>query len=169
MTQQFYLADFQTVATLPYDLHLHAPLSAGRGCRRSCGPSSPLTCYPLGALAHLELARAYAVQKDTVRAHAAYQNFLTLWRDADLDIPVLKEAKAEYAELQQAVWSTFLAMEGEGSVEPVPGDSHDNYRPFTIAAVILHEVYPSDRLGHEFLGHCSCWGKTLLHLLTTLA
>ena len=53
-----------------------------------------------GALAHLGLARAYAIQGDTAKAHAAYQDFLALWKDADLDIPILKEAKAEYAKLQ---------------------------------------------------------------------
>jgi len=55
---------------------------------------------PMGALAHLGLARAYAVQKDTVKARAAYQDFLTLWKDADPEIPALKEAKAEFAKLQ---------------------------------------------------------------------
>jgi eukaryotic-like serine/threonine-protein kinase len=61
---------------------------------------SVVNSYPLGALARLGLARAYALQKDTVRARIAYQNFLTLWKDADPDIAVLKEAKAEYAKLQ---------------------------------------------------------------------
>jgi eukaryotic-like serine/threonine-protein kinase len=56
--------------------------------------------FPWGALARLGLARAYAMQKDTVRALAAYKDFLTLWKDADPDIPILKEAKAEYAKLQ---------------------------------------------------------------------
>jgi hypothetical protein len=55
---------------------------------------------PVGALAHLGLARAYALQGDTIKAKATYQDFLTLWKDADPDIPVLKEAKAEYAKLQ---------------------------------------------------------------------
>jgi tetratricopeptide (TPR) repeat protein/predicted Ser/Thr protein kinase len=55
---------------------------------------------PLGALAHIGLARAYASQGDTVRARAAYQNFLALWKDADPDIPILKQAKAEHAKLQ---------------------------------------------------------------------
>ncbi len=55
---------------------------------------------PLGALAHLGLARAYALQGDTAKAKSAYQDFLTLWRDADPDIPILKQAKAEYAKLQ---------------------------------------------------------------------
>jgi len=53
-----------------------------------------------GALARLGLARAYAMQGNTAKAKAAYQNFLTLWKDADPDIPVLKQAKAEYAKLQ---------------------------------------------------------------------
>ena len=56
--------------------------------------------YPLGALARLGLARADAAQKDTVRARAAYKDFLTLWKDADPDILILKEAKTEYAKLQ---------------------------------------------------------------------
>lgn len=54
---------------------------------------------PIGALAHLELGRAYSLQGDTAKAKAAYQDFLTLWKDADPDIPVLKQAKAEYAKL----------------------------------------------------------------------
>jgi hypothetical protein len=54
---------------------------------------------PIGALAHLGLARAYAMQDDTAKARAAYQDFLTLWKDADADIPVLIAAKAEYAKL----------------------------------------------------------------------
>jgi hypothetical protein len=52
------------------------------------------------AFAHLGLARAYAVRDDTAKARAAYQDFLTLWKDADPDVPILKEAKAEYAKLQ---------------------------------------------------------------------
>src|ERR1700758_252386 len=55
---------------------------------------------PLGALAHLYLGRAYVVGGDMARARAAYQDFLSLWKDADADIPILKEAKAEYAKLQ---------------------------------------------------------------------
>jgi hypothetical protein len=54
---------------------------------------------PIGALAHLGLGRAYVLQGDTPRAKAAYQDFLTLWKDADPDIPVLQQAKAEYAKL----------------------------------------------------------------------
>jgi serine/threonine protein kinase/tetratricopeptide (TPR) repeat protein len=55
---------------------------------------------PISVLAHLQVGRAYATQGDTAKAKAAYQDFLTLWKDADPDIPILKQAKAEYAKLQ---------------------------------------------------------------------
>ena len=55
---------------------------------------------PIGALAHLQLGRALAMSEDKTKAKTAYQDFLTLWKDADADIPILKEAKAEYAKLQ---------------------------------------------------------------------
>jgi len=54
----------------------------------------------VGALAHLGLARAYAMQGDTAKAKAAYQDFLLLWKDADPDIPILIAAKSEYAKLK---------------------------------------------------------------------
>ncbi len=56
--------------------------------------------FPWGALARLGLARAYAMQGDTAKARTAYQDFLTLWKDADPDVPILKEAKAEFARLK---------------------------------------------------------------------
>ncbi len=55
---------------------------------------------PLTSLARLGLARAYALQGDSAKARSAYQDFLALWKDADSDIPVLQQAKAEYAKLQ---------------------------------------------------------------------
>lgn len=55
---------------------------------------------PIGALAHLQIGRAFAMQGDTAKARAAYQDFLALWKDADPDIPILKQAKAEYAKLR---------------------------------------------------------------------
>jgi tetratricopeptide (TPR) repeat protein/predicted Ser/Thr protein kinase len=55
--------------------------------------------YPLGALAHLGLARSYALSGETVKAKTAYNDFFTLWKDADADIPILQQAKAEYAKL----------------------------------------------------------------------
>jgi serine/threonine protein kinase/Flp pilus assembly protein TadD len=55
---------------------------------------------PIGALAHLQLGRSEAMQGDIAKAKAAYQDFLTLWKEADPDIPILKQAKTEYAKLQ---------------------------------------------------------------------
>ena len=55
---------------------------------------------PIGSLAQLALARAYTRQGDTVNAKVAYRDFLALWKDADHDIPILKQAKAEYAKLE---------------------------------------------------------------------
>lgn len=56
--------------------------------------------FPWGALARLNLARAYALEGDKTRARAAYRDFLTLWKDADIDVAILKQAKAEFARLQ---------------------------------------------------------------------
>jgi serine/threonine protein kinase/tetratricopeptide (TPR) repeat protein len=55
--------------------------------------------FVIGALAHLQLGRAQAMMGDTAAAHKSYQDFLTLWKDADPDIPIYKQAKAEYAKL----------------------------------------------------------------------
>ena len=65
---------------------------------------------PIGSLAQLGLARAYMVEAQAApgaeadatrtKARSAYQDFLALWKDADPDIPILKEAKSEYAKLQ---------------------------------------------------------------------
>jgi eukaryotic-like serine/threonine-protein kinase len=55
---------------------------------------------PLAALARLQLARAYVLAGDSKRAGGSYQDFLTLWKDADTDISVLKQARAEYAKLE---------------------------------------------------------------------
>jgi hypothetical protein len=50
-------------------------------------------------MAHLQLGRAFVLAGDKTKAKSAYQNFLTLWKDADPDIPILKQAKVEYARL----------------------------------------------------------------------
>jgi tetratricopeptide (TPR) repeat protein len=55
---------------------------------------------PLGALAHLQLGRVYALAGDKAKSKSAYDAFLTLWKEADADVPVLKQAKAEYGKLQ---------------------------------------------------------------------
>jgi len=55
---------------------------------------------PIGSLAHLQLGRARALSGDVARARAAFQDFFTLWKDADQDVLALKQAKAEYAKLR---------------------------------------------------------------------
>jgi eukaryotic-like serine/threonine-protein kinase len=69
---------------------------------------------PIGALAHLQLGRAYAISRDLIKAKSACQDFFTLWKDADPDIPILKQARTEYAKLKsfcnlspQTQWSRF--------------------------------------------------------------
>jgi eukaryotic-like serine/threonine-protein kinase len=54
---------------------------------------------PIGALAHLQLGRTFALSGDKAKAKAAYQDFLTLWKEADPDIPILRQARTEYAKL----------------------------------------------------------------------
>jgi len=54
---------------------------------------------PIGALAHLQLGRVFVLSGDKIKAKAAYEAFLAVWREADPDVPILKSAKAEYARL----------------------------------------------------------------------
>ncbi len=56
--------------------------------------------FVTGALAHLQIGRAYAMAGEIAKAEVAYQDFLGLWKDADPDIPILKQAKTEQAKLQ---------------------------------------------------------------------
>jgi tetratricopeptide (TPR) repeat protein len=62
---------------------------------RSFAPADPLI-----SLAHLGQGRAYTLSGDSAKSRSAYQDFFALWKDADPDIPILKDAKAEYAKLQ---------------------------------------------------------------------
>jgi len=59
-----------------------------------------VTNETIGAQVHLQMARAYALSGETIKAKAAYQDFITLWKDGDPDISMLKQAKAEYAKLR---------------------------------------------------------------------
>jgi predicted Zn-dependent protease len=59
-----------------------------------------LLADPMGARARLQLGRAFVLAGDEARAKAAYDDFFTLWKDADPDIPILRQAKAEYGKLQ---------------------------------------------------------------------
>ncbi|WP_263368698.1 hypothetical protein [Edaphobacter bradus] len=56
--------------------------------------------FPTGALAYLHLGRGYALSGDKNKARTAYQEFPTLWKDADPDLPALKQGRAEYATLK---------------------------------------------------------------------
>ena len=81
-------------------------LSRGEERRRRCGEFQKILDHasivgnePIGALAHLGLGRAYSLSGDSVKAKTAYQDFLALWKNADPDIPLLTQAKVEYAKL----------------------------------------------------------------------
>jgi tetratricopeptide (TPR) repeat protein len=81
-------------------LMAHNGSAAASEFQRIIDHSGIVLNFPLGALAHLQLGRAYAMSGGTAKAKRAYQDFFALWKDADPDIPILKEAKAEYAKLQ---------------------------------------------------------------------
>jgi len=83
-----------------------AYLAAGQGSAAAAAfqqildhPGLVRNCLP-GALAHLQIGRAYVMQGDIAKARAAYQDFFALWKDADPDIPIFIAAKAEYARLK---------------------------------------------------------------------
>ena len=95
-----------TSCALPVYIRGEAYLAAGQGTAAAAEfqklvdhSGLVLNCVA-GALAHLQLGRAYAAAGDKVKARAAYQDFLNLWKDADPDVPVFKEAKTELAKLQ---------------------------------------------------------------------
>jgi len=95
-----------TVCLMPAHVRGQAYLAARRGSeaagefQKIVGHRGVVSNKPIGALAHLGLGRAYALKGDLAKASVAYQDFFTLWRDADPDIPILKQARAEYAKLQ---------------------------------------------------------------------
>jgi eukaryotic-like serine/threonine-protein kinase len=74
--------------------------SAAREFQKILDHAGVIGNQPIGALARLGFARAYTLSGDTAKSKTAYQDFFTLWKNADPDIPILKEAKAEYAKLQ---------------------------------------------------------------------
>ena len=82
------------------DLMLHQGIAATAEFQKFLDNRSMVINSPLAPLARLELARAYVMQGHAAEAKAAYQDFLALWKEADVDIPLLREAKAEYAKLQ---------------------------------------------------------------------
>ena len=81
-------------------LSLHQGKEAATEFQKLLDQRGVVVNCPLGALARLQLGRSYAMQDDAVRSRAVYQDFFRLWKDADPDIPILKQAKAEYTKLQ---------------------------------------------------------------------
>jgi tetratricopeptide (TPR) repeat protein len=81
-------------------LQAHNGAAAGVEFRKILDHRSIVTNFVIGALAHLQLGRAYAMAGEPAKAKSAYQDFFALWKDAELDIPVLKEATAEYSRLR---------------------------------------------------------------------
>ena len=81
-------------------LALHKSVEAAAEFQKLLDHPGIVLNNPLGAIAHLQVARAYALQNDTAKARTAYQDFFALWKDADPDIPILKQAQSEYASLQ---------------------------------------------------------------------
>ena len=81
-------------------LLLHQGAEAAAEFQKFLAHPTMVANNPLFVLAHLGLARAYALQGDTNKSRAAYQDFFTLWKDADPDIPILRKAQTEYAQIQ---------------------------------------------------------------------
>jgi hypothetical protein len=94
------------VALCPIYVRGEAHLAAHQGSEaavefeRILGQRGLVVNEPIGTLARLNLARAYALEEDAKKVRTAYQDFLTLWRDADPDTPILKQARAEFAKLK---------------------------------------------------------------------
>jgi len=101
-------AGFAINGSCLYQVYLRgeADMAAGRGSaaaaefQKIIDHSGLVWNCATGTLAHLQLGRAYAMAGDQAKAKTAYQDFLTLWKDADPDVPVLQQAKEEFAKLQ---------------------------------------------------------------------
>jgi tetratricopeptide (TPR) repeat protein len=93
-------------ALYPIYVRGEAYLAQGRGSeaaaefQRILNHRGIVVSDPIGVLAHLQLGRAYALSGQATRAKSAYKDFLALWKDADPDIPILNQAKEEYAKLR---------------------------------------------------------------------
>ena len=78
----------------------HKGPEAAREYQKLLDHSGPMVGDPVAVLAHLGLARSYALSGDASKARNQYKEFLTLWKDADPDLPVLQKARAELTRLQ---------------------------------------------------------------------
>ncbi|HEV7220931.1 MAG TPA: hypothetical protein VGN39_18820 [Terriglobales bacterium] len=84
---------------LAYLVQKNGPAAAAEFQKFFDHPPGMVQNFLFASLAHLQIGRAYAISGDTAKAKAAYQDFFTLWKGADVDVPILNEAKAEYAKL----------------------------------------------------------------------
>ncbi|MGA9883920.1 MAG: hypothetical protein WBQ34_09400, partial [Candidatus Acidiferrales bacterium] len=100
-TQEFTFAGYPVYIRGEAELAAKQPAQAVAEFQKILDRSYIIGNEPIGALAHLGLARAYALEGDKGKARAAYQDFLALWKNSDPDVPILTEAKAEYAKLSQ--------------------------------------------------------------------
>ena len=80
-------------------LAAHQPAEAAAEFQKILAHRGIVGADPIGALSHLQLGRTFALSGDLTKSKTAYQDFLTLWKDADPDIPILRQAQAEYAKL----------------------------------------------------------------------
>jgi hypothetical protein len=81
-------------------LAAHRPAEAAAEFQKILDHRGLVGADPIGVLAYVQLGRAFALSGDLTRSKAAYQDFLTLWNDADPDVPILAQARAEYARLR---------------------------------------------------------------------
>ena len=81
-------------------LRVHNPTAAAAEFQKIVDHKDIVTNFVTGALAHLQIGRAYAMSGDIAKAKGAYEEFLALWKNADPDVPILTQAKAEYEKLQ---------------------------------------------------------------------
>ena len=81
-------------------LALREPAKAAAEFQKILDHRGIVLADPVGAMARLQLGRAFALSDDRPKAKAAYQDFLTLWKEADPEIPIFKQARAEYTRLQ---------------------------------------------------------------------
>ena len=84
---------------------------------------------PIGALAHLQLGRAFVLSGDPTKAKTAYQDFLTLWKDADPDIPILKQAERNTPSCSNSWLESIAAPRSAARVSRPCGDYRQAVKP----------------------------------------
>ena len=99
-------------------LALHQAAQAASEFQKILDHRGIVVSDPIGALARLQLGRALASSGNKIKAKTAYEDFLTLWKNADSDVPILKQAKAEYSKLQREEAMSFgNGNDGDGEID----------------------------------------------------